>query len=49
VPVIALTAGSGLRERIRALEAGFDMHIPKPVDPLELTTVLGRLARRGRG
>ena len=33
--------------RKRAVEAGFDMHIPKPVDPLELTTVLARLTRRG--
>jgi signal transduction histidine kinase len=46
VPVVALTAYSGLRERIQALEAGFDMHLPKPVDPVELTTVLVRLVRR---
>jgi CheY-like chemotaxis protein/two-component sensor histidine kinase len=46
VPVVALTAYSGLQERIRALEAGFDIHIPKPVDPVELTTVLSRLVRR---
>jgi CheY-like chemotaxis protein len=26
MPVVALTAYSGLRERIRALEAGFNMH-----------------------
>jgi signal transduction histidine kinase/putative methionine-R-sulfoxide reductase with GAF domain len=46
VPVVALTAYSGLRERIQALEAGFDMHMPKPVDPVELTAVLVRLVRR---
>ncbi len=46
VPVIALTAHGGITHRIRALEAGFDMHIPKPVDPVELTTVLARLVRR---
>jgi signal transduction histidine kinase/CheY-like chemotaxis protein len=46
LPVVALTAYSGLRERIRALEAGFDMHLPKPVDPVELTAVLARLVRR---
>ena len=47
VPIVALTAYGGLQERIKALEAGFDMHIPKPVDPVELTAVLSRLARRG--
>jgi signal transduction histidine kinase len=47
LPVVALTAYSGLSERIRALEAGFDMHVPKPVDPVELTAVVARLVRRG--
>jgi len=46
VPVAALTAYSGVRERIRALEAGFDMHVPKPVEPAELCAVVARLARR---
>jgi|GEM_PF-865572 len=46
VPVVALTAYGGMQERIRALDAGFDMHVPKPVDPAELRTVVGRLARR---
>jgi signal transduction histidine kinase/CheY-like chemotaxis protein/putative methionine-R-sulfoxide reductase with GAF domain len=46
LPVVALTGYSGLRERIRALEAGFDMHITKPADPVELTAVLVRLVRR---
>lgn len=44
--MIALTAYSGLRRHIRALEAGFDMHLPKPVDRVELTAVLARLVRR---
>ena len=48
VPVIALTAYSGLQHRIRALEAGFDMHIPKPVDPVELTTAISRLVAHQR-
>jgi signal transduction histidine kinase/CheY-like chemotaxis protein/putative methionine-R-sulfoxide reductase with GAF domain len=46
LPVVALTAYGGLRERVRALEAGFDMHIAKPADPVELTAVLARLVRR---
>jgi PAS domain S-box-containing protein len=36
VPVIALTAYGSLQERNRALEAGFDRHLTKPVDPAEL-------------
>ena len=30
----------------RALEAGFDAHIRKPVDPWELCRIVGRLARK---
>jgi CheY-like chemotaxis protein len=35
-------------DRRRALLAGFDMHVPKPVEPAELVAVvvsLGRIAR----
>ncbi len=46
LPVVALTAYGGIQERIRALEAGFDMHVPKPVDPTELQMVVARLACR---
>ena len=35
----ALTAYSSAGERMRALQAGFQMHIPKPVDPDELAAV----------
>ena len=46
VPVVGVTAYSGLQERIRALEAGFDLHLSKPVDPVELIAALSRLVRR---
>jgi hypothetical protein len=29
-----------------ALTAGFNMHVPKPVDPGELTTIIASLAAR---
>jgi CheY-like chemotaxis protein len=43
-PAIALTAYSRVEDRIRSLSAGFTMHLPKPVDPAELVTVVASLA-----
>ena len=37
---IALTAYAGERDRSRALDAGYQRHIAKPVDPARLITVL---------
>jgi len=47
IPAIALTAYARAEDRIRILSAGFQMHIPKPVDPAELATVVATLIRRG--
>ena len=47
-PVIALTALNRTEDRIRSLTAGFNMHVPKPVDPAELATIVASLARRTR-
>jgi signal transduction histidine kinase/ActR/RegA family two-component response regulator len=43
VPAVALTAYGGVDDRVRALNAGYSMHIPKPVDPQELTTIIAGL------
>jgi CheY-like chemotaxis protein len=44
LPLVALT-GFGLEEdRKRALAAGFDQHLTKPVDPSRLRTLVARLA-----
>jgi CheY-like chemotaxis protein len=43
-PAIALTAYGRREDRLRAISAGFTMHIPKPVDPAELTTLVASLA-----
>ena len=40
VPAVAVTAYAGLRERTRALEAGYGWHVAKPVDPDQLLTVV---------
>jgi PAS domain S-box-containing protein len=45
IPAVALTAYAGRNDRIRLLSAGFDAHVPKPLDPAELVTVLASLAR----
>jgi PAS domain S-box-containing protein len=45
-PAAALTAYSSAGERMRALQAGFQMHVPKPVDPDELAAVIATLAGR---
>jgi signal transduction histidine kinase/CheY-like chemotaxis protein len=46
VPAIALTAYGRVEDRLRTLSAGFSMHVPKPVDPVELTTVVASLTGR---
>jgi PAS domain S-box-containing protein len=42
-PAVALTAYGRSIDRIRALSAGFQMHMPKPVEPAELATVVASL------
>jgi signal transduction histidine kinase/ActR/RegA family two-component response regulator len=46
VPAVALTAYGRAADRIRTLSAGFSMHVPKPVDPAELTVIVANLAGR---
>jgi PAS domain S-box-containing protein len=45
-PAIALTAYARAEDRERALEAGYQEHIPKPVEPDELVEVIAKLAAR---
>jgi PAS domain S-box-containing protein len=46
LPVIALTAYASEHDRERALRAGFDRHLTKPIDPVELVrTVAGALRK----
>lgn len=40
IPAIALTAYAGSRDRRRALLAGFQMHLPKPVEPDDLLAMV---------
>jgi CheY-like chemotaxis protein/anti-sigma regulatory factor (Ser/Thr protein kinase) len=47
MPAIALTAFGRIEDRTRALYAGFQMHITKPVEPVELAIVVRSLIERG--
>ncbi len=48
IPAIALTAHVRLADRARALSAGFQMFIAKPLEPQELIAVLGDLTAHRR-
>jgi PAS domain S-box-containing protein len=47
-PAVALTAFARSEDRRRALIAGFQLHVPKPVEPAELLTVVASLTGKGR-
>jgi signal transduction histidine kinase/ActR/RegA family two-component response regulator len=44
LPAIALTAFARAEDRIRVLQAGYNSHVSKPVDPRELIAVVESLA-----
>lgn len=46
LPAIALTAYAHETDRARALQAGYDLHLAKPVEPVELVASVARLVRR---
>jgi len=46
LPAVALTAYARTEDRVKALIAGFQTHVPKPVEPAELVTVIASLGQR---
>ena len=46
-PTVALTAFARPEDRARALRAGFDAHVSKPIEPSEIFAVLSSLTDRG--
>jgi PAS domain S-box-containing protein len=44
IPAIALTAFARIEDRMKALSAGYHMHVAKPVQPDELVAIVGNLA-----
>ncbi|HET6247934.1 MAG TPA: PAS domain S-box protein [Tepidisphaeraceae bacterium] len=45
-PAIALTAYARSEDRMKAVIAGFEQHVVKPVEPAELITIIASLVRR---
>lgn len=46
VPAAAITAHGRVEDKLRALAAGFQQHVAKPVDPAALAVIVARLAGR---
>ncbi|MDQ3032495.1 MAG: PAS domain S-box protein [Myxococcota bacterium] len=46
VPALALSAYARPEDRVRAVRAGFQMHVAKPVEPAELIAMVASLARK---
>src|SRR5439155_1520267 len=45
---VKLTAYATREDRVRILAAGFQMHVTKPIDPLEVVTSIANVARSVR-
>jgi CheY-like chemotaxis protein len=45
IPAIALTAYATRDDRLRILAAGFQMHVTKPIDPVELVASVANVAK----
>lgn len=46
IPAVALTAYARVQDRMRAILAGYNTHVPKPVEANELVTIVASLAGR---
>ena len=46
VPAMALTAFARAEDRLKAIQSGYQMHLAKPVDPLEFIVSVASLVGR---
>jgi PAS domain S-box-containing protein len=46
IPAAALTAFARVEDRMRAIQEGYQLHLPKPIEPAELATVVASLVER---
>jgi PAS domain S-box-containing protein len=46
IPAVALTAFARTQDRLKVLSAGYQMHVPKPIEPLELVTVIASVTNK---
>jgi PAS domain S-box-containing protein len=49
IPAVALTAYARAEDRVHALQAGYQAHVPKPVEPAELEIVVATLTKGIKG
>jgi PAS domain S-box-containing protein len=49
LPIAALTAYARSEDRVKALQAGFHIHLAKPIDPRELVAAVAALAKHPHG
>lgn len=47
IPAVSVTAYTTPKEIERALAAGYQLHVPKPMDPAALISAVAKLVRRG--
>ena len=48
IPAVAFTAYGRVEERVRALRQGFQIHLPQPIDPVELVVTVASLVGRSQ-
>jgi CheY-like chemotaxis protein len=48
IPAVAVSVHNEQEDRIRTLKAGFQLHIGKPVEPMQLATLLSALLASSR-
>jgi CheY-like chemotaxis protein len=47
IPAVALTALARIEDRVKALSAGYQMHVAKPIEPVELVSMIASVASLG--
>jgi PAS domain S-box-containing protein len=47
IPAVALTAYASANDRMKAIDSGYQIHLSKPVEPLELIAAVAGLTGRG--
>ncbi|MBW4612993.1 MAG: PAS domain S-box protein [Desmonostoc vinosum HA7617-LM4] len=46
IPAAAITAHTNTENRVRVIQEGYQLHLPKPIDPTELAIVIASLVER---
>jgi len=49
MPALAVTAYARAEDRTRALSAGFQLHVAKPLEPADFVAAIARLVSKDRG